>query len=316
MTRLLVTGGAGFIGSHIVEMALEDGLEVAVFDNFSSGHRRNVPDGVRIFDADIRSQLDVMHAFHAFRPDLVSHHAAQVSVPRSLLAPHIDAEINVVGGVHVLDACVAVGVKRLVFASSGGAVYGDVTGFTEYAHETHPTAPVSPYGVHKLTFEMLLQVYREQHALESVVLRYANVYGPRQSGGESGVVSIFMQMARSGEPLTVFGQQRAGDGGCVRDYVFVDDVVAANRHALLQHTPFRTLNVATGYATSALHLARTVIEVSGSRSIVKHAEPRRGDVARSVLSPVRFTELLGAPTLLRDGLPATWTWYGSSCATG
>lgn len=314
MKRLLVTGGAGFIGSHVVDQGIAAGLAVAVVDDFATGHRRNVPKGVRVFEVDLRNRAELMYTMRAFRPDLVSHHAAQVSVPMSFLAPHLDAEINMVGGINLLEACVACGVKRLVFASSGGAVYGDVNAFVTYAHETHHASPVSPYGVHKLAFEQLLHVYRDRHGLDSTTLRYANVYGPRQSAqGEAGVVALFMRNAAKGEPLRVFGQERAGDGGCVRDYVFVGDVAAANRIALLEpQVPYRVLNVATGYATSTSQLAGLVLKVTGSDSVIEHAPPRAGDVARSVLSPARYAELAGVPVLLEDGLRATWAWYASS----
>lgn len=309
--RLLVTGGAGFIGSHVVERALGVGLEVAVLDNFATGRSANVPQGVTVLNVDLRNRLELMHAIGSFKPDLVSHHAAQISVPQSFLAPHIDAEVNVVGGINLLDACVAYSVKRVVFASSGGAVYGDVLGFTTYAHETHPVAPISPYGVHKLAFEHLLQVYRERHGLQSVVLRYANVYGPRQSAqGEAGVVDLFLRNAARGTDLKVFGQERAGDGGCVRDYVFVRDVANINWIALLDdELAFRVMNVATGYATSTLQLAELVRKITRTKSQISHDAPRAGDVARSVLSPVRMTEVAGAPVLLEDGLRDTWDWH-------
>ncbi len=203
--RVLVTGGAGFIGSHVVDGALAEGHDVAVLDDLSSGKRSSLPASVPLFQVDVRNRSAVREALASFKPGLVSHQAAQVSVAVSVREPLLDGEVNVIGGINVLDACVAAQVKRVVFASTGGAIYGEVPG-TLRADEGLRPAPISPYAIHKLAFEQLLDVYRSQHGLDSVVLRYANVYGPRQDPhGEAGVVAIFFDSVIAGKTLRVNG---------------------------------------------------------------------------------------------------------------
>jgi len=309
--RVLVTGGAGFIGSHVVEGALADGHEVAVLDNLSSGKRSNLPQGVALFQVDVRDRSAVRETLAAFKPELVSHQAAQISVAVSVRQPYLDGEVNVLGGINVLDACVASKVKRVVFASTGGAICGEVPE-GQRADENVRPAPISPYAIHKLAFEQLLDVYRTHHGLESVVLRYANIYGPRQDPhGEAGVVAIFFDSVLSGKTLRVNGMQAEGDPGCLRDYAYVGDAARANVAALAGRLPQRMMNVCTGAAVSTLDLAREISAVADAPLRTTFAPPRAGDIGRSVLDPARFVGALGRPTPISEGLRHTFAWYRS-----
>ena len=310
--RVLVTGGAGFIGSHIVEGALAEGHTVAVLDNLSSGKRSNVPQGASLFEVDLRDRNAVRGVVAEFKPDLVSHQGAQISVAVSVREPYLDAETNVLGGINLLDACVASKVKRVVFASTGGAISGEVPDGQRASEEARP-APISPYAIHKLAFEQLLDVYRTHHGLESTVLRYANVYGPRQDPhGEAGVVAIFFDSVIAGRTLRVNGMQREGDPGCVRDYVYVGDVMRANLAALAGRLPFRLMNVCTGAPVSTLELAQLISQVAGRELSTVFAPPRAGDIGRSVLDPSRFVSELGQLQPISEGLQRTFEWYRSS----
>jgi UDP-glucose 4-epimerase len=302
--RVLVSGGAGFIGSHIVEHALRAGLEVAVLDDLSSGRRSNVPKGVKLFETDLRDREATRKVVSDFAPELVSHQAAQVSVPASIEDPRTDAEVNVVGGINLLDACVDTRVRHLVFASSGGAIYGEVPE-GDRASEDFRVNPVTPYGIHKLRFERLLNVYAER-GLGHTVLRYANVYGPRQAPrGEAGVVAIFIGRALVGEHLRIHARRVPGDGGCSRDYVFVTDVARANLLALTGKLSERVLNVGSGRATTTRELARLVIDSCDSSSRLSEEAPRLGDLEHSLLDVTRFHALCGTPTPLAAGLRQT-----------
>jgi UDP-glucose 4-epimerase len=311
--RILITGGAGFIGSHVAEAAVAAGHQVAVLDDLSSGRRENVPSAVPLFEVDLRDRRATRNALAEFRPDVVSHQAAQASVSVSMRDPALDAEVNVLGGIHVADACVELGVRHLVFASTGGAIYGEVPEGTA-ADESHGAAPISPYAIHKLAFEQLLGVYRRQHGLHSTVLRYANVYGPRQDPhGEAGVVAIFLGRALTGEPLQIFARRELGDPGCVRDYVFVSDVARANLAVMEGTLAAPVLNCATGVGTSTAELASQVLGWLRDRGQpapeLRHGPPRAGDLERSVLDASRFRELLGAPVPLAEGIRRTADWY-------
>jgi UDP-glucose 4-epimerase len=309
--RVLVTGGAGFIGSHVVEHSLEAGFEVAVLDDLSSGKRANVPHGVQLFTVDLRDRNATLKALADFKPELVSHQAAQASVPTSLKDPRFDAEVNIIGGINLLDACTAPGsnVRQVVFASTGGAIYGEVPE-GQRADESFPLEPKSPYGISKLTFEKLLGVYREQRGLPCNVLRYANVYGPRQDPhGEAGVVAIFFDSALTGRKLTVFAMRQPGDGGCVRDYVYVADVARANLLALQGKIPHPIMNVGTGSPTTTQQLAEHILALTGSSSPLTQGPVRPGDIERSLLDVSRFEQTLGPPTPLSHGIAETARWY-------
>jgi len=309
--RVLVTGGAGFIGSHVVRGALEAGFEVGVLDNFSTGKPENVPAGVRVFDADLRDREATFRAVADFKPHLLSHHAAQASVPVSMKDPRFDAEVNIIGGLNLLDACIAPssGVRHLVFASTGGAIYGEVPD-AERAAESFRLEPKSPYGISKLTFERLLPIYREQHGLATTVLRYANVYGPRQDPhGEAGVIAIFFDSALAHKNLTVFAKRALGDGGCIRDYVYVGDAARANLQAMTGQLPHAIMNVGSGRPTTTLELARNILRLTGSRGSIEQGAVRAGDIERSLLDASRFEQTLGPPTSLEVGLTETARWY-------
>src|SRR5438876_10514059 len=305
--RILIAGGAGFIGSNVTAAFLAAGHDVAVVDDLSSGSADNIAPRARVYRVDIRdAALDGIFAEE--RPESVCRHAPQVSVRRSVEAPHADADVNVLGSLNLFEAARRHGVRRLVFASTGGAIYGEQTG--PPADETHPCRPRSPYAVAKLAVEHYLDYFRATFGLEAVVLRYANVYGPRQDPhGEAGVVAIFMQRILAGLAPTIFG-----DGEQVRDFVYVEDGVTANLAALRVATPrdeTAIFNVGTGRATSVNGLWR-VIESIAPPSVGAYHEPARsGDVRRSVLDPSRAARELGwrAAVDVENGLARTWAWF-------
>ncbi len=307
--RLLVTGGAGFIGSHVAEAALAAGHEVSILDDLSTGKRENLPEGAAFFEADVRDRDAVRRAFAEARPEVVSHQAAQASVSISVREAVFDAEVNVCGGLQIMDACVAEGVGRLLFASTGGAIYGEVPEGT-LAREDTPPVPLSPYACAKLSVEHYLTCYASEHGLASTVLRYANVYGPRQDPhGEAGVVAIFARRLVAGEPIQINARREPGDDGCVRDYVHVDDVVAANLAAMEGRIDVPVLNVCTGVATDTRTLAKHLKEHLASRSEFSDGPRRAGDVERSVLDPAELHRHLGTGVALAEGLASTADWF-------
>jgi UDP-glucose 4-epimerase len=308
--RVLVTGGAGFIGSHIVDALLDGGHEVAVLDNLSTGKRENVPERARFYEVDLRDREATRRALGDFSPQAVSHQAAQASVAVSVREPHFDAEVNVIGGLNLLDAAVESGAKKVVFASTGGAIYGEIPE-GQRAEESWAPSPLSPYAISKLSIELLLEVYRKHKGLEATVLRYANVYGPRQDPfGEAGVVAVFFDLAKKGEVLRVNARRETGDSGCVRDYVYVGDVARMNLLALEGKLDERVLNVASGSETTTEALAREIVaRVANPAASIAHAPPRAGDIERSVLNPALAERALGSLTALPEGLAATHDYY-------
>jgi UDP-glucose 4-epimerase len=306
--RVLVTGGAGFIGSHVVERLLAAGNEVAVLDNLSTGRRENVPAGVRLYEIDVRDRDAVRRALEEFRPQAVNHQAAQASVVVSLRDTRLDAEVNLLGGLNVLDASVATGVERFVFASTGGAICGEVPE-GERAGEDCVPKPVSPYAIHKLAFEQLLAVYERHRGIATRILRYANVYGPRQDPhGEAGVIAIFLDSARAGRTLGVNALHTLGDPGCLRDYVYVTDVARMNELALAGTIGEPLANVCTGIGTATRALAEAVIRVAGRAVPLESRPPRAGDVGLSVLDPTLPERYLGELVALEWGLGRTAEW--------
>jgi UDP-glucose 4-epimerase len=302
--RVLITGGAGFIGSHIAEALLREGLEVAVLDNLSTGKRENVPPGVPFYQVDLRDGEGVERVFREFRPTHVSHQAAQASVKVSVEDPLLDFAVNLVGGMNLLEACRRHGVEKLVFASTGGAIYGEVPE-GEAAEETWPPRPKSPYAASKAAFEGYLSAYGQNYGLRWVSLRYGNVYGPRQDPhGEAGVVAIFAQRVLRGEPVTLYARRTPGDEGCVRDYIYVGDVAEA--HTLALKGLEGVYNVGTGEGHTTLEVLKAVAEAALKTPEVRHAPPRPGDLERSVLSPLKLMAHGWRPRVgFREGIRLT-----------
>jgi UDP-glucose 4-epimerase len=299
--RAVVTGGAGFIGSHVVDALLARRDEVHVLDDFSRGKRENVPDGVHVHETDIRA--DSGRVFDEVRPEICFHLAAQADVRVSVERPDFDADVNIVGTLHVLEAARNHGTK-IVFSSTGGAIYGECEG---PAREDHPRAPLAPYGVSKLAGEEYIAAYNRLYGSAHVSLRYGNVYGPRQDPkGEAGVVAIFMKRLREGEAPRIFG-----DGTQTRDYVYVGDVVAASL-AAAEHAG-GVLNVGTGAETSVLELYERIQRVAGVEREPEFAEARPGELQRSVLDASLARRELGwePRQSLDEGLAETWAWISS-----
>jgi len=295
--RVIVTGGAGFIGSHLVEALLGDGHDVHVLDNLVTGRRENVPPGASVHEADIRTDCDSV--FAEVRPEACFHLAAHANVPSSVQRPAYDADVNVLGTIRVLEAARAYG-TTVTFSSSGGAIYGEVD---SPASEDAPPRPLSPYGAAKLAAEEYLATYNRLHGTRHAVVRYANVYGPRQQVGlEGGVVAVFMSELAEGATPTIFG-----DGEQTRDYVYVGDVTAATIRA---HGCGGVFNVGTGAQTSVNDLYAAVSRIAGIDRAPIYAAGRLGDIRHSVLDVGRAErELDWRPAhTLGQGLAATWDW--------
>jgi UDP-glucose 4-epimerase len=300
--RLLITGGAGFIGSHIADQALARGWDVAIVDDLSTGHRENIPDGAVFYETDLRVREAVNDAFRDFKPTAVSHQAAQASVAVSVRQPVLDTEINVIGSLNVIAASIELNVKRFVFASTGGAIYGEVPDETRATEETRPN-PLSPYAVSKLAVEHHLAAASYEHGLPFTILRYANVYGPRQDPhGEAGVVAIFLNRLKAGETIQINARKTTGDDGCIRDYVFVGNVANANIAAVSSAELPRVMNVASGVATSTRALADALARALQRTADITFAPRRPGDVERSVLAPELFASHVEPIVPLFDGL--------------
>ena len=297
--RAVVTGGAGFIGSNLVDALLARGDEVVVVDDLSSGKRENVAQGARLVELDIRDP-SLGEVFAEAQPDLCFHLAAQADVPTSVARPDFDAEVNVIGTIRVLDAA---GDTNVVFSSTGGAIYGECDG---PAPEDAPRRPLSPYGVAKLSAEEYLAAWNRLRGTRHGTLRFGNVYGPRQEAGlEGGVVAIFLNAMAGGEETTIFG-----GGNQTRDFVHVDDVVRA---LLLAPGRSGVCNIGSGVETSVRELHERCRAVSGDGRPPRQAPPREGDVVRSVLDiSLAAAELSWRPEVsLDEGLRTTWEWMRS-----
>ncbi len=310
--RVLVTGGAGFIGSHIADAALAAGHEVLVIDDLSTGRRANVPTAAQFLQIDIRSPEQTHDVLAAFRPDAISHQAAQTSVVVSTREPLRDAEVNILGSLNLIRESLLHGVSRFVFASTGGAIYGEIAEGRQ-ATESEPPLPLSPYACSKFAVENYLRALSQGTALSHTVLRYANVYGPRQDPhGEAGVVAIFAQRLRDKQPIQINARAEPGDAGCVRDYVYVGDVVRANLAALEGRLTETVSNVCTGEATTTQTLADELGRHLGQAVEIRPGPRRAGDVQRSVLDPTRCVQMIGPATSLAQGLGATAQWFAMS----
>jgi UDP-glucose 4-epimerase len=305
---VLITGGAGFIGSHLADDVLARGGRAIVLDNLSTGRRENVPEGAVFHRRDLLDPgLDELLADE--KVDAVNHHAAQANVRVSIEDPVEDARVNVLGGLALVAACRKAGVRRFVFASSGGTVYGEQE--VHPCDEEHPKRPASPYGVAKHAFELYLEAFRATGDLDPVVLRYANVYGPRQwPKGEAGIVAILAETLLAGERPRIFG-----DGEQTRDYVHVADVVAANRAAYATGR-LGAYNVGTGVETSVNELYAMVARELGSSIEPLHTAAVEGELRRNSLDAGKLERELGVriSTSLAEGLASTLAWYRARAA--
>lgn len=315
--KVLVTGGAGFIGSHVADRFLAAGYEVTVLDNLSSGRRENIPDGAGFVLGDIAEQA----SFNLVRDggfDVMCHLAAQIDVRRSMEDPVFDASRNILGTINIMEAIRTAGSgTRVVFSSTGGALYGDFD--PPPSAETFAKNPEAPYGIGKLSAEYYLAYYGRVHAIDSVVLRYGNVYGPRQDPhGEAGVVAIFCNRILDGRTLTIYG-----NGEQTRDYVYAGDVAAANLAAAEAVLPpagrldDRAFNIGTGVETTVNTVAELLVSAAGATTPVEHSPPRAGELLRSCLDTGKAAKVLGwQPAVsISDGLARTYAYFAAQRQT-
>jgi UDP-glucose 4-epimerase len=301
--KIIVTGGAGFIGSNIVDAYLERGHEVHIFDDLSTGQAANVNPRATLHQLDIADK-EAARRLEQIKPDALCHHAAQMDVRHSVADPAFDARVNIIGFINLLEAGKNSGVKKVIFASSGGAVYGEQEVFP--APEEHATRPASPYGVSKRAGELYLSYYHQAFGLPYIALRYANVYGPRQSAkGEAGVVAIFLSLLLTGKTPVI-----NGDGRQTRDYVYVGDVVAANVAAL--DSPFvGEINIGTGVETDVVAIFQHLRQAVDSDIEAQHGPAKPGEQRRSCIDARRAATIISwRPQMaLADGLRRTASYY-------
>jgi UDP-glucose 4-epimerase len=301
--KALVTGGAGFIGSQVADALIEKGIRVEIIDNLSTGRKENIPAKAVFHHLDIRSE-DIHKLFAQSKFDVMYHLAAQMDVRKSVADPAYDAQANILGGINLLQACKNSGVKKVIFSSTGGAIYGEQIEFP--AKENHPQNPCSPYGISKLAFEKYLQFYHSEYGLKYIALRYANVYGPRQRGdGEAGVVAIFFERLLAGQKAVIYG-----DGGQTRDFTFVGDVVRANL-AAIDHPEIGAFNVGTGLETDINELFDNIKDIVGSKQDRIHEPGKPGEQRRSVIDNSLIKKAMGwQPRFdLRQGLTKTAEYF-------
>ena len=302
--KILVTGGAGFIGSHLLQLLQgQQGVEVVVFDNLSSGRREHVPKGIRLVEGDVRDAEGLANLFASEAFDSVVHLAAQTMVPYSLSHPEEDCQINLLGLINILECCRKYAVKHIVFSSSA-AVYGDNLNIP--LHEEEKPMPTSAYGITKMASEHYLRMYHDLYGLNTTVLRFANVYGERQgAGGEGGVVSIFCKLLAAGQGVTVFG-----NGEQTRDFVYAGDIAEALWRGS-QLEGHHVINISTQKETSVNQLLAAFKQAVGREFPVQYAPIREGDIFRSVLANGRCVELLGfCPAMnLQEGVARTYADY-------
>jgi len=302
----MLTGGAGFIGSHIADLIIKEGHQVIIIDNLLNGKKANINSAASFYHLDIRDK-SLEEVFAQERPDVLNHHAAQVSVRDSVTDPIYDLEINVRGTVHLLELSRKYGVKKVIFASSGGAIYGEQDYFP--ADEKHPLRPLSPYGAAKLAGESYLYYYQQIFDLPYIALRYANVYGPRQNPfGEAGVVAIFANKLLRNENPTI-----NGDGEQTRDYVFVEDVVKANVTTLRDENS-DIFNVGTSIETSVNELFASINLIAGGKAEEKHGPAPKGEQARSVITSDKLLQRFNwKPSIkIDEGLKKTFEFFKSN----
>lgn len=302
--KILVTGGAGFIASHVVDQLIAAGHQVAVVDDLSTGRRSNLNPQAAFYELDIRSP-EMRRVFEIERPEVVDHHAAQMDVRRSVADPVFDADVNILAPIRLAQLCLEFGVRKFIHISSGGAVYGE----PEYlpCDENHPIRPLCPYGASKYTFELYLALFKTLHGLDYSVLRYPNVYGPRQDPhGEAGVVAIFTGQMLRGEPVTI-----NGDGEQVRDFVHVTDCARANLLLLEDKGSGRVYNLGSGQGTSVNQIFGHLQAVTAYPHPARHAPPKAGETSRIYLDASRARRELGwQPTIpLPVGLGETVAYF-------
>jgi len=308
--RILVTGGAGFIGSNVTDAFIERGHDVAILDDLSSGRRENIHAKARLFEIDVSDGAAVDACLAEFKPEIVDHHAAQIDVRDSVTDPVRDARINILGALSLLQSCTRHGVRKFIYASTGGAIYGE--GKDLPASETHPINPEAPYGASKHAVEHYLHLWKLIHGLDFTTLRYPNVYGPRQNPhGEAGVNAIFIGLMLQGKQPHIFG-----DGEQVRDYLYVDDVVQANLLAL-EGGSGETLNIGTGIGTSVNDIVAELNRVLASQLEPIYEPARSGEVQRIYLDAQRARDVLGwSPRVsFNEGLRRTVEWFRTSSSS-
>jgi UDP-glucose 4-epimerase len=302
--KILVTGGAGFIGSNVADAFIAAGHQVAIVDNLTTGKKENLNPKAEFFPVDIRDAR-LAEVVNEFAPDVIAHLAAQIDVRKSVSDPVYNAEVNELGTLNLLGAAVQSKVGKIIFSSTGGAIYGEVTAKAG-ADENHPQEPISPYAITKRSVEMYLYAYWKLYGLKSTVLRYGNVYGPRQDPlGEAGVIAIFCGKMRNGEAPTIYG-----DGKQLRDYVYVADVAQANLLALTK-AEGEIINIGVGEGTSVNQLFSILSEILKFKPKAVYAPPRAGELFRSVLNCGKAKKDLGwqAKIGIKAGLEKTINWY-------
>lgn len=305
--KILVTGGAGFIGSNVVDAYIEAGHQVAVLDNLITGKKENLNPQAKFYEIDIRDKEKLSQAIAEFSPEIINHHAAQIDVRKSVVDPVFNAEVNELGTLNLLNAAVIAKVRKIIFASTGGAIYGEVTKKSG-ADENHPQEPISPYAITKRTVEMYLHAYKINSGLEYTVLRYGNVYGPRQDPlGEAGVIAIFCGRILNKEQSTIYG-----DGEQLRDYIYVGDVAQANL-LVLEKGEGQIYNIGTGKGISVNTLYSALKQISRFDKDAVYAPPRTGELIRSVLNAKKIKKDLGwkPRTSIKKGLKLTFKWSKS-----
>ncbi|MCX6383234.1 MAG: NAD-dependent epimerase/dehydratase family protein [Actinobacteria bacterium] len=304
--KILITGGAGFIGSHVADLLIENNFDVSIVDNLSSGKLENINPKARFYKCDARDS-EIFKIIEIEKPQIVIHNAAQLSVRNSVDDPLNDASINIIGGLNVLEACRKIKVRKIIFASSGGVVYGEQQYFP--ADENHPTKPISPYGVAKLSFEKYLFYYNYIFGIKYICLRYANVYGPRQDPhGEAGVVAIFSKKLLNNEQPVI-----NGDGKQTRDYVYVKDVAAANLSAI-RNDFVGEINIGTGVETDVNDIFDILKKAAGKKDLKEvHGPAKTGEQERSVLSYKKAQTILGwePKVKIKEGLTRTFEWFAN-----
>ena len=302
--KILVTGGAGFIGSNVVDAYVVAGHEVGILDNLSTGKKQNLNPKAKFFQVDLCNREQVFATVASFSPEVINHHAAQIDVRKSVADPVFNAEVNEIGTLNLLDAAVKSKVSKIIFSSTGGALYGEVKE-RGGADENHALEPISPYAITKRSVEMYLFAYQQLYGLNFTVLRYGNVYGPRQDPlGEAGVIAIFCGKLLANQAPTIFG-----DGQQLRDYVYVGDIAAVNL-LVLTNGENQMFNIGRGIGVSVNELFAELKKQLGFKGEAVYAAPRAGELFRSVLSAKKIKKSLGwePKTDIKKGLEQTLIW--------